>query len=175
MTISPRQVVPVILIGVFAWRIYMRVRRNIGRQLFHPTRLKTSAIAFGVLAGVFLLYNLVFQHWVVAAALIGGLALAVPIALYGLKLTKFEDTPQGKFYTPNTALGIGISTLFIGRVLYRFIVLYAATDLQTAQAQPPMQSPLTFFLFGLSAGYFIAYQTGVLIRSHRPANSERSV
>ena len=169
MTLSSRQIVPIILIGLFAWRIYMRVRRNVGRQLFHPGRLRTSAIAFSVIAGAFLLYNLVLQHWLVAAALGGGLLLAVPIALYGLRLTKFEDTPQGKFYTPNSALGIGISMLFVGRIVYRFIVLYAATDLQTAQAQPPLQSPLTFFLFGLSAGFFIAYQTGVLIRSHQPA------
>ena len=73
------------------------------------------------------------------------------------------------FYTPNTALGVGISALFLGRIAYRFLVLYAAPDLQTSQAPLPFQSPLTFFLFGLSAGYFIAYQTGVLIRSHRPA------
>ncbi len=60
------------------------------------------------------------------------------------------------------------STLFIGRILYRILVVAIAPELQTASAPQPFQSPLTFFLFGLSAGYYIAYQTGVLIRSHRP-------
>ena len=166
---SSRQIVPLLIIPLIAWRIYMRVRRNIGRQLFHPGRLKVSVGAFSTIAALFLIYYLVAQQWLVAAALVGGLALAVPISLYGIKLTKFEDTPQGKFYTPNTALGIGISALFIGRLAYRFLVLDISPGLQTAAAQPPFQSPLTFFLFGLSAGYFIAYQTGVLIRSHQPA------
>jgi len=58
--------------------------------------------------------------------------------------------------------------LFLGRVAYRFLV-YAAPDLQTAQAPQFFQSPLTFFQFGLSAGYFFAYQSGVLIKSHQPA------
>jgi hypothetical protein len=167
--ISSRQVVPLLIIPYLAWRVYMRVRRNIGRQLFHPGRLKVSIGIFATLAVAFLVYTL--PNPLVAAALGGGLVLAVPIALYGIKLTKFEDTPQGKFYTPNTALGIGISALFLGRVGYRILVLYLSPDLRTVAAQPPMQSPLTFFLFGLSAGYFIAYQTGVLIRSHKPAPS----
>ena len=167
MTLSSRQIVPIILIGLFAWRIYMRVRRNVGRQLFHPGRLRTSAIAFSVIAGAFLLYNLVLQHWLVAAALGGGLLLAVPIALYGLRLTKFEDTPQGKFYTPNTALGLGVSALFVGRIVYRMLTLSNVSE--AALAPQPFQSPLTFFLFGLSAGYYIVYYVGVLIRSHRPA------
>lgn len=164
---TSKQLVPALIIPFIAWRIYMRVRRNIGRQLFHPNRLKVSVGIFSTVAVIFLLVTL--QYPLVAAALGGGLVLAVPIALVGLKLTKFEDTPQGKFYTPNTALGIGISALFIGRLAYRYLVLYLSPDLQTAAAQPAFQSPLTFFLFGLSAGYFIAYQIGVLIRSHKPA------
>jgi hypothetical protein len=108
------------------------------------------------------------SHLPVLGGLAGGLVLSLPIAWYGLTLTKFEDTPQGKFYTPNTALGLGISALFLGRIAYRFLVS-AAPDLKTAEAPQLFQSPLTFFLFGLSAGYFIAYQTGVLIRSHRPS------
>lgn len=165
MTLAARQIVPALLIALFAWRVYTRVRRNIGRQALNPGRLKVSVALFGIVAAVFLLGG--FFHPLAGAAMAGGLALAVPIALYGLKLTKFEDTPQGKFYTPNTALGVGISALFVGRIAYRFIVLYSATDLQAAQMQPPFQSPLTYFLLGLSAGYFIAYQTGVLIRSRK--------
>jgi hypothetical protein len=163
---TSRQLVPALIIPFIAWRVYMRVRRNIGRQLLRPKNLKISITAFSIITVLFALGGLFFLP--ALGALLGGLALALPIALYGLKLTHFEDTPQGKFYTPNTALGIGISALFLGRLAYRLIVVYGATNLQTAQAPQPFQSPLTYFLFGLSAGYFIAYQTGVLIHSHRP-------
>ena len=163
---TSRQIVPALVIPFIAWRVYSRVRRNVGRQHFHPGRLKASIVIFSIITLLFA--ALTIGHLSVLGALAGGLALSVPIALYGLKLTKFEDAPDGKYYTPNTALGIGISALFIGRLAYRFLTLATATDLQAAPPQP-FQSPLTFFLFGLSAGYFIAYQTGVLIRSHRPA------
>jgi len=163
---TSRQIIPSLLIPFIAWRVYTRVRRNVGRQPFHPARLK---VIIGVFATITILFVVLgFSHLPVLGGLAGGLVLSLPIAWYGLTLTKFEDTLQGKFYTPNTALGLGISALFIGRIAYRFLV-YAAPDLITGEAPQLFQSPLTFFLFGLSAGYFIAYQTGVLIRSHRPA------
>jgi hypothetical protein len=164
---TSRQIVPAIIIPLLAWRVYMRVRRNIGRQHFRPTRLRVSIGIFGLATLAFA--AMTFRHLDVLASLAGGLALSIPIALYGLKLTKFEDAPDGKYYTPNTALGIGISALFIGRIVYRSLTISGTMDLQGAATPPPFQSPLTFFLFGLSAGYFIAYQTGVLIRSHQPA------
>lgn len=165
MSLTARQIVPALLIPLLAWRVYTRVRRNIGRQPFHPSRLKVSIGIFSTIIVLFAVGALSYP--LVLAALAGGVVLSLPIAWYGLSLTKFETTPQGKFYTPNTALGVAISALFLGRIAYRFLVLYAAPNLQTAQAPQPFQSPLTFFLFGLSAGYFIAYQTGVLVRSHR--------
>ena len=165
---TTKQLIPAILVPFVAWRIYRRVRRNIGRQQLRPTRLKVSIGIFTAITLLFAIGSLF--HLPAFGALLGGLALSIPIALYGLKLTRFEDTPEGKFYTPNTALGIAISAVFLGRIAYRFLVLYTAMDLQGPTTPAPFQSPLTFFLFGLSAGYFIAYQTGVLIRSHRPAS-----
>ena len=161
------QLVPLVIVPFIAWRIYRRVRRNVGRQPFHPGRLKVSIGIFSAITVLFAIGGIFFLPALTGLA--GGLALSIPLALYGLSLTKFEDTPEGKFYTPNTALGIAVSALFIGRIAYRSIVLYAMTDQLAPQAPQPFQSPLTYFLFGMSAGYFIAYQTGVLIRSHKPA------
>jgi hypothetical protein len=166
---TSRQLVPLIVIPFIAWRVYMRARRNIGRQPFRPTRLKVSIGLFSLITLGFGLGAL--THPPVLAALGGGLVLSVGLAWWGLHLTKFEDTPQGKFYTPNTALGIAVTALFIGRLLYRILVVSVAPALQTAAAPLPFQSPLTFFLFGLSAGYYIAYQTGVLLRARQPGIS----
>ena len=55
--------------------------------------------------------------------------------------------------------GVALSLLFVGRMLYRFWSLHEAV----AHNQPPLfQSPLTFFIFGLVAGYYLVFQTGVL-------------
>jgi hypothetical protein len=145
------------------------MRRNIGRQVFHSTRLKVSVGIFVTL--LLLVGGFSLRQPAVLGALFGGVALAIPVALYGLKLTKFEETPEGKFYTPNTALGIAISALFIGRLMYRIVVAGGLMGAPAPGSPALFQGPLTFFLFGLSAGYFVAYQTGVLIRSHRPAQS----
>ena len=57
-----------------------------------------------------------------------------------------------------------LSFLLIGRIAYRFWVL---GDLTTAANHPPpMQSPLTFFVFGLIAGYYVVYRIGLFVHTH---------
>jgi len=86
-----------------------------------------------------------------------------------LRHTQFEVTPQGKFYTPHTYIGIFISVLFLGRVAYRFLVLYpgmhAAAQNNADTFAAFQKSPLTLAIFGVLVGYYIAYYVGVLIES----------
>lgn len=163
------RLVPALVITFVAWRVYMRVRRNIGRQPLRPTRLKVSIAIFGTIIVAFGAFA-AFRP-LMLAALVGGLAVSAGLAWWGLHLTKFEDTPQGKFYTPNTALGLAVSVLFIGRVLYRFLMLSNA-GYATTGAPPAFSSPLTYCLFGISAGYYVAYYAGVLVRSRRAPPSD---
>jgi hypothetical protein len=162
--VTSRQLIPALVIPFIAWRIYMRARRNIGRQSYKPMRLQASVAIFSTVLVVFAYFGL--PHPMTLIALAGGLASSCALAWWGVRLTKFEHTPQGIFYTPNTALGLAVSALFIGRILYRMIML---TGTNAVAAPQPFQSPLTYFLFGVSAGYYIVYAIGVLIRSHRPA------
>ncbi|MFZ0828644.1 MAG: DUF1453 domain-containing protein [Verrucomicrobiia bacterium] len=93
----------------------------------------------------------------------GGLSLGVLLGWIGLRLTQFETTADGHFYIPNTPFGVALSLLLVGRLAYRFRVL---RDAATASYHaPPMQSPLTFFIIGLTAGYYIVYQTGLFLHS----------
>src|SRR6478735_3267608 len=151
---TSQQLVPALIIPFIAWRVYMRARRSVGRQPFRPARLQVSIGLFSTVLVVFAYFGL--PHPLTLGALAGGIAVSLVLAWWGLRLTKFEDTPQGKFYTPNTALGLGVTALFVGRILYRMIALSTAGDTMAAPPQP-FQSPLTFFLFGVSAGYYIAY------------------
>ena len=60
-------------------------------------------------------------------------------------------------------MGVGISMLFVARLAYRLTVLYGTS----AEPSTPqlMRSPLTMFLFGLLAGYYITYFIGILMRN----------
>ena len=156
-------VIPVVIGGLFAWRIYRRLRQNIGRQPLRPRRIISSIVIFSVVSVMFAIAGLEFPKILIGLG--GGLLVGALLGLLGLRLTKFETTDEGHFYTPNTHIGVGLTVLFIGRVIYRFWVL---NDETTASAHGPsaFQSPLTLFFFGLIAGYYIVYYVGLFIHTH---------
>ncbi len=61
-------------------------------------------------------------------------------------------------------IGVALSVLFIGRLAYNFITKSHAA----APPDPsiPFKSPLTLFILGLTIGYYIVYQIGVLVHNH---------
>jgi hypothetical protein len=159
---NPAHLVPIIVVALLAIRMYGRVRRNIGRQRLQRKRLIAGIIIFAVVTCVLLFVSFIYPR--VLLGLGGGLALGGLLALVGLRLTRFEATPEGRFYTPNSYIGVALSVLFIGRLLYRLVLLSSISD-KPAQAPPLMQSPLSFLVFGLLAGYYIGYYAGILWRS----------
>jgi hypothetical protein len=160
MASSP--VVPILFGGLFIWSIYRRVRRNIGRQKLRLRRIITSIVILSVASLIFL--GMASQQINLLTGIGGGLLLGVGLGFVGLRLTRFETTAEGHFYTPNTPIGVGLSVLFIGRVLYRTWVLNdAAAD---PNHHPAFQSPLTFFIFGLLAGYYLVYYIGLFVHTH---------
>jgi hypothetical protein len=164
---TPAQLVPAIVIPLVAWRVYLRVRRNIGRQHFRSKRLVTSIVIFSALSIFIGLAALTYPPSPLALG--GGLLLSVPLALLGLHLTQFETTAEGKFYTPNTAIGIAVTVLFVGRIGYRMVVLFLAPAPEGLPPAALFQSPLTLLLYGVTAGYYIAYCSGVLWRGKKLA------
>jgi hypothetical protein len=90
-----------------------------------------------------------------------------------LQLTRFEFTESGHFYTPNLYLGLGLTSLLAGRIIYRLLVLNSGAP-SPGNSQPQfMQSALTLYLFGVTAGYYLAYYGGVLLRRFRHGQSGR--
>lgn len=158
---SSAHFIPILLFGFIAWNMYRRVRRNIGRQPLHPRRtIKSIVILF--LVGL-LIVGTSFQNTNLLLGFGGGLLLGALLGFVGLRLTKFETTNEGHFYKPNAHIGVALSILLIGRMAYRFWMI---RDISIAQnSPPPMQSPLTFFIVGLTVGYYLVYQTGLFIHS----------
>ena len=156
---TSQQVVPLIVLPFVAWRIYARIRRNIGRQAFKPGRMTGAIVTFSVITALFALGALTYPPSL--AALGGGLALSVPLALFGLRVTRFETTPEGKFYTPHTGLGVALTVLFLGRMAYRMFTIMGDPAMAAGAPTPSMfHSPVTLLIFGLTAGYYITYYTG---------------
>ena len=154
---------PAILFGgLIVWSIIRRVRRNIGRQPLRPRRAITSITILSLVS--VLIAAVSFHNTNLLLGLVGGLLLGGLLGLVGLRLTRFETTDAGHFYTPNTHIGIVLSVLFVGRFIYQHIM---AGNVGTPQNPAmPFQSPLTLFILGLTFGYYLVYQTGLLIHSH---------
>ena len=160
----------VVYLGIAAlvvWRLYSRVRRMVGRQKMSDRRTWIRIVFFSVLIAMLLLGSAV--HPMHAAALLGGTAAGAALGWYGIRLTRFEQTPEGLFYTPSLHLGIALSALFVGRLVYRGVLLYSAsgTAPNTFPSAEFSGSPLTLLIFGILAGYYVAYAVGLLLWRRR--------
>ncbi len=166
MTMTSTQVAPALVVSFVAWRVYVRVRRNIGRQPWQPKRLVGRAIFFGVVSALYALAILATNPSMFTA-LLAGMALGAPLALWGLHLTEFSATPEGEYYTPNLWIGLTLTLLFASRLAYRMIGFYAGSISRDATAPAFFQSPLTIALFGLTAGYYVAYNMDIVRRGRK--------
>ena len=147
-----------IAVPLIAWRLYARFRRMVGRQRLTRIRPWIQLTIFPLL--VMLLGAASVAHPLNLAVLAAGLAAGAGLGLYGLRRTAFEPTSQGLFYTPNAHLGIALSTLFLLRIAYRAYEVYV---LAPGPHVPDFaRSPLTLSVFGLLAGYYVAYAIGLV-------------
>jgi lysylphosphatidylglycerol synthetase-like protein (DUF2156 family) len=163
------QVMHVVLTIAFvvfiAWRMQVRVRRLIGRQPLKRWRLALTLVFFPVIVALLALAP--HAHPRENSYLGVGLGLGVVLGMLGLRLSRFEVTPEGKFYTPNAHIGVALSVLLVARLIYRF----AFGGLTGTPPDPGMAgtrlTPLTMMLFGALAGYYCTYAAGLLWWSAR--------
>ena len=156
----PSLVVMVGVVALVAWRIYKRVRRMIGRQRLSNWRPWFTVVFFPLILALLAFGAL--PHPVNLAMLAAGVAVGAGLGLYGLHLTKFEATPQGLFYTPSAPLGIALSLLLVGRIVFRFAQMYMVVGADTPLPSDFVRSPLTLAIFGTLAGYYVFYSIGLL-------------
>jgi cytochrome b561 len=167
--LQPQSLVLVALVPLIAWRLYRRVRRMVGRQRSVLWRHWTAAILFPVLLA--LMGAAALHRPLTLLALGGGVLAGVALAQYGLGLTRFEHADDGFFYTPSAHIGIVLSALLAGRILYRLFQTYEGALSDPSAAQRFGSSPLTQLVFGMLAGYYAAYAVG-LLRWRRKALAE---
>jgi CDP-diglyceride synthetase len=164
---SSHVLVAVAIAALIFWRLYYRMRRNFGRQ---PIRTRRMWTRVGILGAVTLL--IVASEGFVAprllAGLAGGLVCGVALGMVALKLTRFEIDGRNDCYYPNVWVGLALTALFVGRLAYRFMVLWPQMQHAAAAGGPTWErSPLTLLILGLLLGYYLSYYTGLLIHHRR--------
>jgi MFS family permease len=157
-----------IMLPLLAWIVWRRVGRSFGRQPIRRKQMIARIVVFAIIGCLLALAGL---HDIrLAEGLLGGVLIGGAIGLLGLRLTRFEVDPvRGDCYVPNPWIGALLTVLLLGRLAYRFMVMWQSSAAATAdagfQAQP--YSPLTMLLIGLLVGYYIVYFIGLLIHHRR--------
>lgn len=171
---DPRFITPVLIAALVIWGLYRRARRFIGRQTLQPGRLWTRIGFLAVIGALVLVFSARSEETL--GALLAGACCGAVLGWVGLKYTRFEATPEGRFYTPHAYIGLIVVALLVGRVLYRFVVLYSGDPGSYAYQNPYayQRGPLTLAIFGTLIGYYISYYLGVLAKSRQPAIPEQT-
>jgi hypothetical protein len=159
-----------VLLPLIAWRVVARFRNMIGRQRLGRRRPWIQLAIFGLLLLLFAAAALAHPGRLAWLAL--GVAAGGALGVAGLRLTRFEATPEGFFYTPHTPLGIGLGLLFLGRIAWRLGQLALAGAGAPGSTADFAGSALTLAIFGLLAGYRVVYAIG-LIRWRRSVKRAR--
>lgn len=154
-----------LLVPLAVWRIYSRLKALMGRSPSQLWRHYAAAVVLPLLAGV--LAASLLGYWLALGALVLGAAAGAALGGWNMRLSRLENTQEGFFYTPNLRLGMVISMLVVGRLIYRLFELYLR--MHEGTPLPPEdfhQNPLTTLLFGLIAGFYASYHL-LLVRWRR--------
>ena len=168
---DPRVVTPYLITALVVWMLYRRMRRSFGRQRVQDKRMW---FRIGILTLVTILFAAAISRDVdLLGVLAAGVVCGAVLAYVGLRYTKFEITPQGRFYTPHAYIGLVIAALFVGRFLYRFLGVYDGVTPPAAAGQSIaamyQHNPFLLAAFGAVVGYYVPYYLGVLQRTKPPA------
>lgn len=164
---DPKLITPIMVAALVAWGVFRRVRRTFGRQRVNPGRIwfRMGVLA---LAGAVVFATSAARNTDLLGAVIAGITCGAAFALVGLRYTQFEATPEGHFYTPHTYIGLVVTALFLGRLLYRFLYLSSGAHAMTGANQDLtayQRNPLTIGISAAFIGYYVIFYAGVLVKT----------
>ena len=168
---SSTTVTLLILLPLIGWRVYARFRRMVGRQRLSKVRPWITLVIF---PSLLLALGLAAREHVERLELLAvAIGLGILLGIFGLNKTQFEASKKGLFYTPNVHLGMTLSLLFVGRIIYRFVEVYTSDPGVSHDMSDFARSPITLAVFGLLAGYYIAYAIGLVRWRFRVLEAKR--
>jgi hypothetical protein len=163
----PTPIVAAVVAPLVLWRVYSRIKRLTSRQQSKTWRHRTTLVFFPLLV-LALAAGAVLTGALPLIALAAGLPLGVVLGRIAIGKTRFEQVGDTYYFTPHAPIGMLIALLFMGRMAYRAYEYYALGALQHHEFAT---SPLTLFIFGLLAGYYMTYAFGLLAWRRKAALS----
>jgi hypothetical protein len=150
--------------------VYRRFKRTFGKQ---PIKRRSMIGRSVVLSFIALVLVVTMPTLPMFAAAAGGLLFGTLAALYGFKKTVFDITEQGRFYTPDKWVGLAMTSIFLGRMVSRLLVLQQVGAFDPADGPPAQlpRSPLTTGAFWLWSVYYVVFFALVLRHDSRATPS----
>jgi hypothetical protein len=165
----PTPVVAAVLAPLVLWRMYSRIKRLTSRQRSKVWRHRTTLVFFPLL--VLLLAALSVQSSQIALlGLAAGLPLGLVLGRYASSRTKFEQVGDEFYFTPHAPVGMLVALLFMGRMAYRAWEYYSF-GAEGMQHHEFVTSPLTLFIFGILAAYYMTFAAGLLAWRKRTSSA----
>jgi hypothetical protein len=179
MPASMSQFMPFLIAAVVILAVLRRLRRSFGRQPLRPRRMMLRMTLLVVLACS--LAPLALRSAPFLAAELIGAALGIGLSLWAAQRTRLEMHDGRLHYVPHTYAGVVVSLLFLGRLVYRLVQVYAGGPAAPGAASPDIahayapasmiRSPLTVAVFFVLAGYYLGLYGALLLRSRTTAPS----
>jgi hypothetical protein len=167
------QIGPFLFAALVVFAIYRRFRRNFGRQEVRPGRMTLRIVLLAAVCCALLPSALRGAQYL--SAELAGAAVGIALGAYGAARTRFMMYEGRLHYVPHTYTGIAVSLLFLGRLTFRAVQMYAGTHaMHDADPADPsfafapasmVGSPLTVGIFFVLAGYYGWYYGWVLWKS----------
>jgi hypothetical protein len=148
-----------VLTPLLVWRVYSRLKTQMGRQRSIVSRHWTGVLVFTAMLAV--PASELTDRPLPLSALAAGTLAGIAYAAWGLRLTRFENTGEGYFFTPNARLGIVVAMLLVARVLYIGVEMYANQG-NGVPVPRFTDSPLTMLIVGVTSAYFATYSAALL-------------
>jgi hypothetical protein len=159
------------LAGVVLLSIALRYRAGTARRQARRWIASLNVWATSFSAVFFLCFTLLLSFWVGSAfrfALMG-MGVGAVLALLGLAMTRWENRPEGLFYTPSRWLALIVTLAIAARFVYGW---WHATHPSSSASAPGDQhwlitasgTQLSLAVAGGLISYYLVYSVGVRLR-----------
>ncbi|WP_410209258.1 hypothetical protein [Aquirhabdus sp.] len=147
------------LIPLLIWRIYSRIKRHLGPQKSILWRHILVVVLYPLVLISLSIHAL--QYTTSLIGLLSGITLGIALAVYSLRVTRFESVDQNFFYTPSAHIGIALSLILTGRLLYRLYEVCGG-GITPEELEGLSESSATLLILGTFFGYYLSYTIGIL-------------
>ncbi len=152
------------LIPLLIWRIYSRIKRHLGPQKSILWRHIVVVILYPLALTALCIHALQYTSSLISLAL--GILIGLALAIYSLRVTRFEYLNLNFFYTPSAHIGITLSLILTGRLLYRLYEVCGG-GITPEELEGLSESPATLLILGTFFGYYLSYTIGILRKRSR--------